>query len=66
MPARTSSSVSVVAYPRHDTTKRSRLWHALHGKIAVAVGHGPQSGLRQLDDSLSDRFVGALDQHPPR
>ena len=54
-----------ISQTRHHETGRA-FGHALHGKIAVAVGHGPQSGLRQLDDSLSDRFVGALDQHPPR
>ena len=34
--------------------------------IMGASGSGKSTLLNILDDSLSDRFVGALDQHPPR
>ena len=37
-----------------------------HREIPVGIGHGPQSGLRQFDDRLSDRLVGVLYKHPPR
>ena len=39
---------------------------SLHREVSVGIGHGPQSGLRQFDDCLSDRLAGILYKHPSR